>query len=76
MPPEWRTDDPRDHVYKRATIAICVDRCIFGGDVETKHGWSIFFHHNHLERRGIYADDEWPTGWRWVFVPSTAWKEP
>lgn len=70
----WESSDPRESVSKHSFIAICVDGMIFGGKVETDHGYSVFLHPNHLERRIINPDDNWPEGWRWVFVPSTSWR--
>ena len=72
---EWQITDPREYFGKRGVIAICVDRQVFGARVETKHGWSISFHTNHLEKHGIYANDKWPQGWRWISIPSTRWKQ-
>jgi hypothetical protein len=70
-PPAWRGGDPREIIGKRSTIAICVDGLVFGGDVETKHGWSIQLHTDRYEGGFIGAHDNWPRGWRWVFVPNT-----
>ena len=69
----WSDEDPREVLSecKQATIAICVDGCIFGGRVELKYGWYIHYHFNHLSKTGISADDAWPKGWRWIRVPST-----
>lgn len=68
---EWREDDPRESVMKRASIAICIDRIIVGGTVETKHAWTILLQSTDYHAGVVSADDPWPKGWRWVLLPDT-----
>jgi hypothetical protein len=71
---EWSIDDPREAAFSASHIAICVDGRIFGGWVETKHGWCVWLNNCHHSHDFINADAAWPRGWRWVRVPPTGWK--
>jgi hypothetical protein len=73
---EWKTDDPRFHINKRANIVILYSdntgyhKQAVAAQVETKHGWTIVFNSYHRTAdslKDLYADDEWPLGWLWAF---------
>ena len=73
----WFDDDPRYHINKRAHIVV-----VFGcgthfkqsvvAEVETKYGWTIWFNQHGRDKDTlpeITADDDWPKGWFWTFIP-------
>jgi hypothetical protein len=69
---EWKNTDPRDEIYKRATIVI-VRPNLNGapetgiGFVETKNGYSIL---TSFENHGLVDEGEkWDEAWWWILAP-------
>ena len=63
----WKRTDPREEVF-RGPIAIVEGGNMFGGYVETDHGYYVSLDHNRLDRRSVGENDKWP-GWLWITVP-------
>lgn len=65
----WSTDDPREHINKRARIVVIAGDRVMLADVETKHGYGVFLEPNDPDFRRYVAEDEpWP-GWFWASAP-------
>jgi len=69
---EWKNTDPRDEIYKRATIVI-VRPSLNGapetgiGHVETKNGYSVL---TDFEIHSMVSEDEkWDEAWWWIRAP-------
>ena len=68
---EWRLEDPRFSINKRANI-IVVDRrspqvTAAAAFVDTKDEWYI--HIGGEIKKSLRADDEWPEGFVWNWAP-------
>jgi hypothetical protein len=81
----WFKDDPRYHIDIRASIIIIgtfdsVKKPIFA-EVETDHEWFIHWTEPPTGVStlgygldGLSADDNWPEGWVWTYVPWEKYK--
>ena len=73
---QWRNDDPRDTLYKRAHIVILRPNTqgqhgseVGEGWVETKEGYHV--QTTFKDHPSISADDKWDPIWWWVRGPTS-----
>lgn len=73
---QWSEKDPREHFDKRGSIVIWTGDSVCTAEVETKHGYSVWFSQriilpvNESHPAGaIGPGEEWPKGWKWIPAP-------